>query len=110
ALKWPNDVLIDRKKIAGILVEGERNSVVIGIGVNCVSHPTETEFPATDLVAAGVPASPESVFEPLSAAMMRRLGQWERGAGFSAVRADWLVHAAGVGKTIRVKSGDAELT
>src|SRR5712692_3600029 len=38
-LKWPNDLLIDRNKFAGILVEGEGAAVAIGIGVNCVHHP-----------------------------------------------------------------------
>ena len=38
-LKWPNDLLIDRNKFAGILIEGEGAAVAIGIGVNCVHHP-----------------------------------------------------------------------
>lgn len=108
-LKWPNDLLIDRNKFAGILVEGERTSVAIGIGVNCVHHPGGTDYPATDLATAGVRTSPESLFAPLSAAMVARLAQWNRGAGFAAIRADWLSRAAGVGKPIRVKSGDREL-
>jgi BirA family biotin operon repressor/biotin-[acetyl-CoA-carboxylase] ligase len=109
-LKWPNDVLIDRNKFAGILVEGERTSVAIGIGVNCVLHPVGTDYPATDLATAGVRTSPESLFAPLSAAMVTRLAQWNRGAGFAAIRADWLARAAGVGKAIRVKSGETELS
>ena len=108
-LKWPNDLLIDRNKFAGILVEGEGAAVAIGIGVNCVHHPAGTDFPATDLATAGVRTSPESLFAPLSAAMMARLAQWDRGAGFAAIRADWLARAAGIGKPIRVKSGDGEL-
>ena len=108
-LKWPNDVLIDRNKFAGILVEGERTSVAIGIGVNCVLHPVGTDYPATDLATAGVRTSPESLFAPLSAAMVARLAQWNRGAGFASIRTDWLSRAAGVGKPIRVKSDDSEL-
>ena len=110
ALKWPNDLLIDRNKFAGILVEGEGSSVVIGLGVNCVHHPDGTDFPATDLAAAGVRASPETLFPPLSAAMVARLAQWDRGAGFAAVRTDWLARAAGVGKSIRVRTGQGELS
>jgi BirA family biotin operon repressor/biotin-[acetyl-CoA-carboxylase] ligase len=108
-LKWPNDLLIDRNKFAGILVEGEGTSVATGIGVNCVHHPAGTEFPATDLATAGVRTSPESLFAPLTAAMVMRLAQWNRGAGFAATRADWLARAAGIGKPIRVKSGDGEI-
>jgi BirA family biotin operon repressor/biotin-[acetyl-CoA-carboxylase] ligase len=109
ALKWPNDLLIDRNKFAGILVEGEGTTVVIGIGVNCANHPPGTEYPATDLAAAGVRATPDSLFPPLSAAMVARLAQWGRGAGFAAIRADWLARAAGIGKPVRVKTNDTEL-
>lgn len=106
ALKWPNDLLIDRCKFAGILIEGEDGAVAVGIGVNCAHHPAGTEFPATDLAAAGVRASPESVFAPLSAAMVTRLAQWDRGAGFAAVRADWLARAGGLGKPIKIALPD----
>src|SRR4029079_14280939 len=64
-LKWPNDLLIDRNKFAGILVEGEGATVVIGIGVNCIHHPEGTDYPETDIAAAGVRASPERLFDPL---------------------------------------------
>lgn len=110
ALKWPNDLLIDRNKFAGILIEGEGTAVAVGIGVNCVHHPAHTEFPATDLATAGVRTTPESVFERLSASIIRRLAQWNRSAAFAAIRADWLSRAVGIGKPIRVKSGDADLS
>ena len=109
ALKWPNDLLIDRNKFAGILIEGEGASVAIGIGVNCAHHPGGTDFPATDLATAGVRITPESLFAPLTAAMTARLAEWNRGEGFAAIRAGWLARAAGLGKPIRVKSGDDEL-
>jgi len=108
-LKWPNDLLIDRCKFAGILIEGEGAAIVIGLGVNCAHHPSGTDFPATDLAAAGVRATPESLFAPLSAALVSRLAEWDRGAGFARTRADWLKRAAGLGKPIRVAlpEGDA---
>jgi BirA family transcriptional regulator, biotin operon repressor / biotin---[acetyl-CoA-carboxylase] ligase len=108
-LKWPNDLLIDRNKFAGILIEGEGATVVIGIGVNCVHHPAGTDYPATDLATAGVRTTPESLFTPLSAEMAARLVQWDCGAGFASIRADWLARATGLGKPIRVKAADAEL-
>jgi BirA family biotin operon repressor/biotin-[acetyl-CoA-carboxylase] ligase len=110
ALKWPNDLLIDRNKFAGILVEGEGATVAVGIGVNCAHHPAHTDFPATDLATAGVRTSPESVFERLSAAMIARLAQWDHGAAFAAIRNDWLSRAAGIGKPIRVKIGEADVS
>ena len=71
ALKWPNDVLYANRKLAGILIESEmaadRLAVAIGIGVNCVRHPAQTSFPATDLGEAGKKVSPESLLYTLVA-------------------------------------------
>jgi BirA family biotin operon repressor/biotin-[acetyl-CoA-carboxylase] ligase len=111
-LKWPNDMLCDGAKVAGILVEGEGThplSVAIGIGVNCVHHPDNTDYPATDLTAAGVTVTPEHLFRALSAAMVRRLQQWERGENFGAVRADWLARSSGLGRDIRVRLAEREV-
>ena len=109
ALKWPNDLLIDRNKFAGILVEGEGAAVAIGIGVNCLHHPFGTDYPATDLATAGLRTSPESVFAPLTTALATRLAQWNRGEGFAAIRSDWLARAGGVGKPVRVKTTEGEI-
>ena len=123
--KWPNDLLLDGRKCAGILIEGEatpdgeagkRFVVVIGVGVNCSSHPPTGDtgdgsigFPATDLKAHGVAIAPEQLFERLSATMCRRLAQWDRGLGFPVILDDWLTHAGGIGKSIAVRNGDAEM-
>jgi BirA family transcriptional regulator, biotin operon repressor / biotin---[acetyl-CoA-carboxylase] ligase len=108
ALKWPNDLLIGGKKFCGILIEGEGAAVVIGIGVNCVHHPKEAAFPATDLGASGVSVTVEKVFDKIAGAMVQRIAQWNRGENFDAIRADWLVRAVGVGGTIRVQTPDGE--
>src|SRR5262249_12382012 len=67
-IKWPNDLLLAGAKLGGILIEGESgiSAVAVGIGVNCASHPTETDFPATDLAPAGAPVSPATLFGALS--------------------------------------------
>ena len=113
AIKWPNDLLLDRAKLAGILVETESGgdgAVAIGIGINCASHPADTEYPAIDLAAAGIPASPAMLMGPLSLRMIGRLAQWNGGAGFAAVRADWIARAAGIGEDIRLRIADRELS
>jgi len=108
ALKWPNDVLCDGAKLAGILVEGETLAggplaVVIGIGVNCAHHPADTAYPATNLAAAGALVTPESLAQALIGAMARRLAEWNRGEDFAAIRAAWLKRAAGLGAPARVR-------
>ena len=112
ALKWPNDILCGGQKLAGILIEGEgvgtRLAVAIGIGVNCMHHPVDTAYPATDLAAAGAAVSAEDLFFALSGAMARRLAQWHRGAGFQSIRTDWLDRAMGIGGEMRVRLPNRE--
>jgi len=123
ALKWPNDILCGGAKLAGILIEGEnfgvgsftarlltaRLAIAIGIGVNCMHHPSQTSYPATDLAAAGADVCAENLFAAVSGAMARRLAQWRRGAGFSSIRADWLDRAAAIGGEMRVRLPGREL-
>ena len=113
ALKWPNDLLCGGAKLAGILIESEnvagQLAVAIGIGVNCRQHPAPTAYPATDLHAAGADVSAESLFAALSGTMPQRLAQWRRGAGFGAVRADWVARVAGIGGGLRVRLPGREL-
>jgi BirA family biotin operon repressor/biotin-[acetyl-CoA-carboxylase] ligase len=111
-LKWPNDLLLDGAKFAGILIEAESvqgrpPAVAIGMGVNCAHHPSGTPYPATDLAAHGVAAAPEALLDQLSGAMQARLAQWE--TGFAGVRADWLARAAGLGGDIVVRLPDREV-
>jgi BirA family transcriptional regulator, biotin operon repressor / biotin---[acetyl-CoA-carboxylase] ligase len=111
AIKWPNDLLLASAKVAGILIEAESGigAVAIGLGVNCASHPADTDFPATNLAAAGVPLSPATLFSALSGKMLGRLAQWNAGEGFSTIRADWLSRAAGMGENVRVRLAEGEL-
>jgi BirA family transcriptional regulator, biotin operon repressor / biotin---[acetyl-CoA-carboxylase] ligase len=113
ALKWPNDLLCDGAKLAGILIESEnlggRLAVAVGIGVNCLHHPEHAAYPTTDLHAAGAALSAETLFAALSGTMLRRLRQWNRGAGFAGIREDWVARAAGIGGDLRVRLPGREL-
>lgn len=112
ALKWPNDVLLDGRKVAGILIEGEGSplSAVIGIGVNCTHHPHETSYPATSLRAADVLSTPAALFAILSGALLRRLAQWSHGNEFAAIRTEWLARAARLGEAVSVVVADRAIT
>lgn len=107
-IKWPNDVLHDGAKLCGILLESAnlpdgRLACVAGVGVNCRVHPANTPYEATNLSAiAGQPVAPARVFARLSATMTHWLDVWAAGAGFAAVRAEWLSLATGLGAWIGV--------
>lgn len=114
--KWPNDLLVDGKKLAGILLESETSAagradfIVIGVGVNLQSAPGGTEYPATSLAAEGIagilPAD-------LLAAFLRHFDRWHecwRSSGFAPVREAWLERAAGLGEPIRVRLERTTLT
>ncbi len=109
-LKWPNDMLCRGRKIAGILIEGEGAplAVAVGIGVNCRHHPAITSYPATDFAAEGAAVEASELFERLAAAFAARLAQWNRGAGFAAIRAAWLERADGLGQPVRVRLAERE--
>ena len=109
ALKWPNDLLLDGRKFAGILIGAESTAAVVGIGVNCAHHPAETSYPSTDLAAAGAVVAPEQLFRCVSKTFVARLEQWSRGAGFASIRADWLARATGLGQEIRVRLPSKEI-
>ncbi len=110
SLKWPNDVLAGRQKLAGILLEAEavadgRLAVVVGIGTNVVAAPEGTPTPATSLAALGVNIGAEELFAELSDAWAEFRGIWDNGRGFGEIRGLWLERAAGLGQPVAVHSG-----
>jgi len=114
ALKWPNDVLASGAKLAGVLVEGTtlpdgRFALVIGFGVNCAHHPDGLAYRATDLAALGASCAAQDVLARLMQTFARRRAQWAQGAGFPALRADWLSCAAGLGAPLDVRQGERVL-
>jgi len=112
--KWPNDLLLDGAKLAGILIEaetiGDVTAIAVGIGVNCAHHPDNLAYPATSLAACGAMVTPDELLRALSRTIVRGLVEWDRGSGFAAIRSEWLAHAAGLGGDIHVRLADRELT
>ena len=111
AFKWPNDVLLGGRKVAGILLETESGAdwVVLGVGVNVVSHPADAAFPATDLAAD----SPAPALRHLLVLFANALDVWMvrwRTQGFAPVRNAWMARAWGQGDPITVRLPDRSLT
>jgi BirA family transcriptional regulator, biotin operon repressor / biotin---[acetyl-CoA-carboxylase] ligase len=110
SLKWPNDVLAGRQKLAGILLEAEavaggRLAVVVGIGTNVVAAPEGTPTPSTSLAALGVQIGAKELFTVLSDAWAEFRGIWDLGRGFGEIRQRWLARAAGLGQPVTIHSG-----
>jgi BirA family transcriptional regulator, biotin operon repressor / biotin---[acetyl-CoA-carboxylase] ligase len=113
--KWPNDVLVNGRKIAGILLESELREgeipefVILGVGVNLASSPQGTELSATSIAEQGLqPPSPADALEEFA----RNFHAWERRwseNGFAPVRTAWLARAMSLGQPIRVQLQTATL-
>jgi BirA family biotin operon repressor/biotin-[acetyl-CoA-carboxylase] ligase len=114
ALKWPNDVLADGEKLAGILLElhkhaDGRQAVVIGMGVNVVAAPEGLPYPATSVAKLGNPSTAADVFEALSDAFVDVLALWDGGKGIPDVLTLWKRSAAGLGAPVAVQDHDGVL-
>jgi BirA family biotin operon repressor/biotin-[acetyl-CoA-carboxylase] ligase len=72
-LKWPNDVLVEGRKVAGVLLERVEDAVVVGVGLNVSTRPTELPVEtATSLAIAGGGTDRESLAKELLRALGRR--------------------------------------
>jgi BirA family biotin operon repressor/biotin-[acetyl-CoA-carboxylase] ligase len=112
--KWPNDLLVDGAKIAGILLEAEGagravDALVLGMGINVESHPANTPYRATSLRAAGADVGIESLLESLAERLLHWYRHWQQ-EGFASVRSRWLDFAEGLGGPIEVRLEGATLT
>jgi BirA family transcriptional regulator, biotin operon repressor / biotin---[acetyl-CoA-carboxylase] ligase len=112
-VKWPNDVLANGRKIAGILLEsasggGDPYFLAIGVGVNLAHFPPDTEFPAVSLAALGATVpSPLEALTQLAAHFAKWYEIWAAD-GFAPIRDAWLARAAGLGQRIRARLSHEE--
>nr|WP_245726893.1 biotin--[acetyl-CoA-carboxylase] ligase [Paracoccus isoporae] len=118
ALKWPNDVLLNGGKVAGILLESsgrgqEVSALAIGIGVNLAAAPPpepDASFAPVSLRGeTGMSVTPEEFLDLLAPAF----AAWEirfQAEGFAPIRDAFLARAARLGETIVARTGTAELT
>lgn len=102
-IKWPNDILIDGAKVAGILIEYAGAFVIVGIGVNIKTNPTVAEYKTTKLENYSNVSRDEFLNK-----LMKNLDKWRR-TDFVNVRARWMELAAGLHCVVKYRGGDVEL-
>ncbi|SDE47460.1 biotin--[acetyl-CoA-carboxylase] ligase [Ruegeria marina] len=118
ALKWPNDVLLNGGKLAGILLESSGHGtgvahLAIGIGVNLADAPGADAVepgavrPVSLLSETGLRVEPEMFLTELAAAYARYEAQFET-YGFAPIRSAWLARAARLGEVITARTATSE--
>jgi BirA family biotin operon repressor/biotin-[acetyl-CoA-carboxylase] ligase len=115
-LKWPNDLMVDGRKAAGILVESGRRAdgrlwLATGIGVNLAHAPDDTERPATSFaahIAEAPPPTPLEALDRLSELFAGWLHIWAE-RGFSAIAEAWTTRAQGLGQACIARLGSETL-
>ncbi|WP_439137227.1 biotin--[acetyl-CoA-carboxylase] ligase [Roseicyclus sp.] len=120
ALKWPNDVLLNGGKIAGILLEstgkgGRVDSLIIGIGVNLAATPDPATLeqgavaPVSLTGEGGVLVTPEDFLTHLAQSFAHWEGQFAT-YGFGPIRTAWLQNAARIGQAITARTMREQVT
>jgi BirA family transcriptional regulator, biotin operon repressor / biotin---[acetyl-CoA-carboxylase] ligase len=104
-LKWPNDVLVNNGKIAGILLEQTGDALIVGIGLNVLQAPDGISYNAATIVACGGLATVDGTRAKLLAALGDWLTIWQQD-GFAPIRTAWLARAHPVGKVLSVQLAD----
>lgn len=87
--KWPNDILVNNKKVVGILLEFDNNKVIIGPGTNINNFPENMNFKATSLKDEGIIVSRYDLLKEFLSNFSFLINEWEK-VGFSSIRVKWL--------------------
>lgn len=108
SLKWPNDILLNQKKVCGILTQIEDNTKVsaffIGVGVNLKSHPDLTEYPACNLLEElGVCIPIKTLIQAIMKNLQDFVSLFYR-SGFGTIKNQWLQHCFGLDQWVQVKT------
>jgi BirA family transcriptional regulator, biotin operon repressor / biotin---[acetyl-CoA-carboxylase] ligase len=106
-IRWPNDVLINGKKCAGVLAQLEGNTIIAGIGINVsqAEFPDDLETPATSLLLEGVMVSRED----LLVALVESVDHYTRLSSDEILREFTSASSYVFGKRVRVDAGVASL-
>jgi len=113
-VKWPNDVLVGGAKISGILLEsavsadGAVEYLVVGIGINVATAPTDTPYPSTSLLDNQCLISTDEVMDRLEKSFANWYGIW-CAQGFAPIRSMWLKRTNYLNSLINVRTAHESL-
>jgi BirA family transcriptional regulator, biotin operon repressor / biotin---[acetyl-CoA-carboxylase] ligase len=105
--KWPNDLLLNEKKVGGLLLESvsipgkKAIGYLIGCGLNVKSHPQQMRYPATSFQDEGIYLSLEEVLHRVVSSLQRYIVLWRK-EGFAPIQALWMKKAANLEKKISI--------
>ena len=106
-LKWPNDVMIQGRKLAGMLMEARRDCLIAGIGLNLGQQepdfPPEIRSQATSLRLEKAPAKAEELLAESLEAIEKELKTLEKD-GFQTLKEAWHERALYLGDPVRIKT------
>ncbi len=105
SLKWPNDVLVNGGKIAGILLEQAGDATIVGIGLNVLYAPHNVAYKTTTLAASGGIASVDGARDILLERLGVRLATWQE-QGFPPIREAWMARGHPIGTPLRAGIGN----
>ncbi len=119
--KWPNDIMVENKKIGGVLLESRLKAgsnsldwLIIGVGINIIDHPEllaeRTGYEATSLQKEGAEIpSVSAVLYKFMQSFTANCAKWKKN-GFSPLKELFLEKALNVGRTITVRTADSRLS
>lgn len=103
-LKWPNDVMLGGRKLAGILLERSDSRIAVGFGVNLAASPQLSDREGASLGGACQPKA----FAPLLAGSFARLLDLWRQSDSGVLGQAWLAHAHAIGTRLKVHASSEE--
>jgi BirA family biotin operon repressor/biotin-[acetyl-CoA-carboxylase] ligase len=106
-LKWPNDLMLDGAKLAGILLESEAGCVVIGIGVNLKQAPELTDRKTIALADVALPPKRDAFAPILARGVRDEIARW-RQYGLEPLLRRWAAIAHPVGTALSVHDGNGD--
>jgi BirA family biotin operon repressor/biotin-[acetyl-CoA-carboxylase] ligase len=108
-LKWPNDLILNKSKCGGVLIENissknENNHIIaIGIGVNLIKSPLKTTFPSCNIFEeTNIKIDPEEFLFELDKNIIKKINFWNNGLNYEAILEQWIEKAFLLNKKISV--------